>query len=174
MDDHDLNDSLFPVLDWVTGSIAALGAGILTFQEHQRSLQPSDLIVLYLIASSACDGIWLVLSSWIGQHRPVAILLLPKLLLICLESRDKESLLLQRCQGIPAEERAGILSRTFFWWIHDILEEGYQGILVNQELPAIDRKLSSGTLRQNVVEEWKQRGIRRCPFSSAIDTGSNH
>ena len=56
------------------------------------------------------------------------------------------------------EETAGILGRTFFWWINPILGDGNRKILVAEDLPNVDRALTSETLREKILLAWSDRG----------------
>lgn len=57
------------------------------------------------------------------------------------------------------EEKAGILGRTFFWWIIPILRNGNRNILVAEDLPSTDAKLASNVLRRRILLAWDQRGL---------------
>ena len=149
---------LFPEANLILGFLASLGIGYLSFQEHRRSIRSADLILLFLLASSICDSIWLVVPLYLDKPLPFVIRLLFKLLLLVFECQSKDSILLDKNIQLPPEETANLLSRAFFWWIHDILAEGYSKLLVNHELPPTDRELGSSGLRRGILRAWDQRG----------------
>ncbi|KAK0390693.1 hypothetical protein NLU13_0196 [Sarocladium strictum] len=129
--------------------------------EQIRSLRPADTIVTFLIASSACDVATLQFhlsgSAWVGIAVLSAGMLTLKLLLVVIESRNKRMILQDAHSRLPPEQLAGVLSRTFFWWINPLLASGNRKILKNEDLPPIDYKLSSRRLRRQILRYWDRR-----------------
>lgn len=118
--------------------------------------------------SLACDSAELGTTTYRDVTLPIAIPATAKvgvkLVLLVLESREKEKILRGHDVQWPPEELAGVLSKSFFWWINPVLAQGSRGILSGDSLPPIDRKLSSRTLRLKALRAWDQRGnsnIRR-------------
>ncbi|KAK0618103.1 P-loop containing nucleoside triphosphate hydrolase protein [Bombardia bombarda] len=148
--------------------VASFGLVWLSQLEHQRSARPSGLIQLYLISSLLCDLIQLTVPTiWLPGnfgHFSLGLMFAAKLILLCVESLDKQSVLLDRWRDLPPEERAGILSRAFVYWISPVLARGYKGALANHELPDIDRKLSSKDLRAAILQAWVQRSSSSLPL----------
>jgi len=137
----------------------AIGLGFLSAEEHKWSVRPSDTLVLYLVMSVMSDAVWLTLPSYLDKSASIGLQLFLKLALLILESRSKRSALLESYKDLPPEECAGILSRTFFWWITGLLSKGYRENLSGRDgLPAIDPVLSSGTLREKAITSWSQQG----------------
>lgn len=134
--------------------------------EHARSIRPSDLAVIYLLVSLVADAesLWKrTLTSAVGSltltgHILAAVSILAKLCLLVAESRSKERILHVSEEGRSPEQLAGILNRTFFWWINSILAQGYAGILDENSLPSLDRDLGSWRLRRRALTAWDQRG----------------
>lgn len=153
---------MLPISGWVLAFLAACGCEWLSLQEHDRSVRPSDLIVSYLLASSLCDAILATLPPVRGKPLLPAVQLVIKLGLLCLECRSKDAILLDDYKLLPAEERSGLLSRAFFWWIHDVLVQGYHSTLANHELPPVAEALRSETLRPEAVRIWEQQGSSPC------------
>ena len=114
-------------------------------------------MVLYLLFSSLLDTLWLCLPSHLNKPIDLVLGLVLKVVLLFSECRSKESILVGAYKHLPAEETANILGRTFFWWIHPILAEGYGNILLNHDLPSITRSLGSKGLREHAIEAWKGR-----------------
>ncbi len=154
---HDISSGFFVNSNLILAIVAATGLGWLSFQEHRRSVRPSDLAILYLTASSVCDVIWWTLPSSLPKTYGMASELVAKLLLVILECCGKESILLDDYRKMSPEEYANVLSRTFFWWIHPVLIDGYHKILMSHELPITDHKLSSDTLRRHATRAWVDR-----------------
>ncbi|KAE8345516.1 hypothetical protein BDV24DRAFT_178254 [Aspergillus arachidicola] len=91
-------------------------------------------------------------TSWV-----VARLALLKAVLIFLESGNKESILMPHCRDLPPEHLAGTFGKTFFTWINPILTKGYTDILTPQDIPGLERNLSSERLRRDILRAWDQR-----------------
>lgn len=132
------------------------------FLEHTRSIKPSDLAAVYLLASLACDAAELETTTYQDVTFPVALGVIAKLcvksLILVVESRGKGEILRRQYSQWPPEQLAGVLSRTFFWWINSILAKGNRDILTGDSLPPIDHKLSSMLLRHRALKAWDQRG----------------
>ena len=133
--------------------------------EHARSSHPSDLAVIYLLASLVGDtaALWKqAIISFVGPIASAGPLLAAvsislKLCLLVVESRGKERILHVSEDTRSPEQLAGILSRTFFWWINSILARGYAGILGKDSLPLLDSNLGSRILRRRALQAWDQR-----------------
>ncbi|EWY89932.1 hypothetical protein FOYG_07576 [Fusarium oxysporum NRRL 32931] len=130
--------------------------GPLLYMEHMRSVRPADLAVIFLLVSLACDAANALqegLDTWILPAMQLAL----KLLLVATESRSKQGLLKSPYDSQAPEQLAGILSRTFFWWINPILVLGNRIMLSGNDLPLIDDRLSSKQLRHRGLKAWDKR-----------------
>lgn len=141
-------------------SIASFVATALLFPllylEHVRSTRPADLAVIFLLVSLVCDlgvAVQEGLEEWLVPTTKITL----KFLLIAAESRSKQGILKSPYSSQSPEQLAGILSRTFFWWINHILALGNQIILSCEDLPPIDHLLSSEKLRHDGLKAWDQR-----------------
>lgn len=169
------------VLSGITSLIACLGLCPLVFLEHTRSVRPSDLSVLYLSVTLACDSVDLWTTVYQDTAASVALTdLLPaivniclKLVLVVLESQRKDKILRDGSDKWSPEELSGILSRTFFWWINSILAQGRRNILTEDSLPPIGAQLSSKLLRHQASVAWDQRGTRYNLLSSYEEKDSD-
>lgn len=139
-------------------SLAYMGLFPLLYLEHTRSIRPSDFAVIYLLVSIACD------ISEIGANAYQNVALLPaiarlcvKFLLIGIESRGKKAILRDASSQWSPELLAGILNRTFFWWINSILARGKHHVLAEDSIPPIDHEISSKLLRNRALKFWDQR-----------------
>ncbi|KAH9238350.1 hypothetical protein K456DRAFT_1746473 [Colletotrichum gloeosporioides 23] len=135
----------------------------LLFLEHSRSVRPSDLSIIYLLVSLACDAteFWLAfengeLNNTDALYMGIANLAL-KCVLIFAGSRDKASVLRNTSEQASPEEVGGVLSRTFFWWINPILARGNKFVLSGDSLPSLHTELSSEVLRRRALRCWDQR-----------------
>ncbi|TKW49738.1 hypothetical protein CTA1_5090 [Colletotrichum tanaceti] len=149
---------LFPA---VASFMACVGLCPLLALEHTRSLKPSDLGIVYLLVSMACDfaelGTGHYGNTTLEAVTPGIANLCLKFVLLIAESRGKKPILRDlRGQQSP-EELANILDRTFFWWINPILALGNRHVLTEENLPPMGRILSSKVLRQQALRAWDQR-----------------
>ncbi|KAK4444468.1 ATP-binding cassette-containing protein [Podospora aff. communis PSN243] len=126
--------------------------------EHRRSVRPSDLAVVYLLVTLVCDSIELATfmqgNGFSAAARLATASAAFKSVLLVLESRARDDILLER---VSPEESAGILARSFFWWINPILVKGNRKILTGDCLPELDHKLLSEQRRGNALAAWAQR-----------------
>ncbi|KAF4853365.1 ABC transporter atnG [Colletotrichum siamense] len=159
-----------PVTEFDIGQFAAIASFLacillcpLLFLEHSRSVRPSDLSIIYLLVSLACDAteFWLAFAS--GElnntdalYMGIANLTL-KFVLIFAGSRGKASILRNTGEQSCPEEVGGVLSRTFFWWINPILARGNKFVLSGDSLPSLHTELSSEVLRRRALRCWEQR-----------------
>ncbi|KAB5542688.1 ABC transporter [Coniochaeta sp. 2T2.1] len=148
-------------LSTITTFIAFLGLSPLLYFEHTRSIRPSDLAIIYTLVSFLCDAatLWCTSSQHVGRSCVVfnAASIAVKLLLIVVESQEKHLILQGRLGQWSPEQLAGILNRTFLWWINAILIQGYRLILVDESLPPLDHGLDSRLLRHRASQAWDQR-----------------
>ncbi|KAI8295000.1 Baeyer-Villiger monooxygenase [Colletotrichum sp. SAR11_240] len=135
----------------------------LLFLEHSRSVRPSDLAIIYLLVSLACDAteFWLAyeggkLYNDDALYMGIANLTL-KFVLMFAGSRGKASILRSTGEQSSPEEVGGVLSRTFFWWINPILARGSKFVLSGDSLPSLHTELSSEVLRRRALRCWDQR-----------------
>ncbi|KAF3807888.1 ABC transporter FUM19 [Colletotrichum gloeosporioides] len=135
----------------------------LLFLEHSRSVRPSDLAIIYLLVSLACDAteFWLAFESGELYNTDALYMGIPNLALKCVlilaGSRGKASILRNTGEQSSPEEVGGVLSRTFFWWINPILARGNKFVLSGDSLPSLHIELSSEVLRRRALRCWDQR-----------------
>lgn len=157
----------FTYIETASGFLGALALLWVSSLAHWRSIEPSSLIVAYLLAKLACSVLATV--SGVVHDRPLEIVrgcsIIP---LLFLEVQGKRPLLLAAYQLESPEVTANFLGRVFFTWINPILYSGYKRILHGDDLPPLDRALESRNLRQAILRAWDQRGpyISRLIFQS--------
>jgi hypothetical protein len=119
-------------------------------------MRPADIAVVFLLVSLGLD-IAVAIQDGLEQWLMPATKLTLTLLLVVTESRSKQRVLKGLYSSQAPEELAGILSRTFFWWINPILALGNQIVLSGDDLPPIDYLLTSEKLRRDGLKAWGQR-----------------
>ncbi|KAJ5383264.1 ABC transporter integral membrane type 1 [Penicillium concentricum] len=137
--------------------IATFAASYVSFVEDQRSVRPSDLLVLYLSASSICKlpqlrSLWLISSVEVCRYLSLASLLL-MVAIIAVESIPKTKILKSHYRGGTSEGKIGFWSRCFFIWILPFLQTGYREALDVEDVAEVDTNLqgqcSGGKLRKS-------------------------
>ncbi|EPE10420.1 abc transporter [Ophiostoma piceae UAMH 11346] len=144
------------------GLAAAVVASAVSFHDHRLSVRPSSILVLYLTVSLALDIVSLaspLQPRWQPFYLYMAMCFqaLAKLVLLLLECKSKSGILQDEYRSLPPEDLANILSLTYFWWLHDLLELGFSKILSPDDLPRIDTQLNAERLRQKIIAAWGQR-----------------
>jgi ATP-binding cassette, subfamily C (CFTR/MRP), member 1 len=150
------------IVSAIASFVACIGLCPLLFLEHIRSIKPSDLAVVYLLVSLACDSA--ELGTTVAENGTSAGVVLAtanlflKFVLLVAECRGKERIMRAPYSQWPPEQLAGVLGRAFFWWINPILAQGNRNILTADNLPPMDRTLLSKLRRHRALQAWDQRG----------------
>lgn len=139
---------------------------LLSYAEHTRSIRPSSLLNIYLFPSFLFD-IARIRTLWLRQYdregRTIAIISSVavgiKLLLLCLESTEKRSILRHEYKSCPAEATAGIFNRWFFVWLNPLFKKGYSNLMAVEELFALDKQLYSERLQENLESKWNSGNL---------------
>ncbi|KAI1780180.1 ABC transporter [Hypoxylon cercidicola] len=171
-----------------TFELLAVGAlcGV-SWIQHHWSVQPSSMVILYLLWCLIRDGFEALETVEEKRNLLMQDVLLPQLMvevaLLITENYPKGPMkALMYEHEISTEEEASILSRVFFGWINPVLIQGYSNVLLGSELPSIDTKLRSEPIRLAALRAWDQRskpenkmtlpkvllGCLKKPFLSAI------
>lgn len=138
--------------------------------EHRRSVRPSTVISAYLAFTILLDlaqarTLWLT-----GLSIPIAtvftIRLAGKLVLIALEVRSKRDVLKPEYQELPPEAIAGIISRSFQFWLNNLFATGFRTKLTVDHLSCLDPGLSGTHLSRKFKNAWmsRRRPERRLEF----------
>ncbi|KAF5582081.1 multidrug resistance-associated 1 [Fusarium pseudocircinatum] len=128
----------------------------LLYLERMRSIRPADLVVVFLLLFLGCD-MAVAIQEGLKERLIPATKIALRILLIATESRSKQQFLKIPYSLQSPEQLAGIISRTFFWWINPILSLGNQIILSVDDLPPIDQLLTAEKLRRDGLKAWDQR-----------------
>ncbi|OBT68976.1 hypothetical protein VE03_01419 [Pseudogymnoascus sp. 23342-1-I1] len=166
--------------------VATLGLCILSPLEHSRSVRPSSLALLFLVAYLSQSVFALLAPAFkvdVTEHFIVTtIRLILGTSLLLSESGSKRDVLKHAHRDRSPEELSGVVGRTFFWWINDVLRNGNNTILDPTTLPHNDQYLASNLLRSEMIQTWNQRAkpeskatlpltllyCLKYPFASAI------
>jgi ABC-type multidrug transport system fused ATPase/permease subunit len=77
-----------------------------------------------------------------------------KIMILLAEAVEKRKLLLEPYRGLSPEETSGIYSKSFFFWLNQLMVSGSQRILQNCDLYPIDSDMSSSILQQRMKNAW--------------------
>lgn len=139
--------------------IASLLFTWLCLVEHKRSIRPSTLTAIYLLAT-VCGNLLGAVPELLSFRTPDILLfwrcgeILVQMVLLVLESQNKTASLLCMYKGVSPEDSAGILSRTFWWWLMDLLAVGKQRILRVSDTPRLSSSLQPSLTRKAVLQAW--------------------
>lgn len=154
---------IFDVMSVSASMVAALGLGILCFLEQDGPARPSDLAVLYLLASVGCDLALLTMPARAYTSTrtsiPVVVRLSINTALLVSNSSGRRSVRSNSTPGKSPEESNGVLSRVFFTWINPILLKGYRRILTLEDLPPLRSDMRPERTRETILSTWGQRGM---------------
>lgn len=169
---------------------ATVGAIVLSYLDHQRSLRPSTLLSLYLSISiilsiARIRTLWLMESS-VAEPAVFTTMMVFNIIAFTLESVERKSSLKashhsdMRKEYAP-EQYSGLWVRTSFAWLLVTLRLGYSKFISVNDLPLLDTQLRSFVLRQKLTSTWatynqqkRHSLLRACfrafffSFSSAI------
>jgi hypothetical protein len=131
----------------------------LSYIEHGRNIRPSALLGTYLLFSLLFD-IVRVRTLWlIGQDTNVARIfttsVVSKVCILCLELKEKRYYLIGRDKLRGPEELSGVLSQGFFYWLNQIMVQGYRTVLSLEDLYPLDDELSAQSLQVRFSKEWE-------------------
>ena len=152
----------------VLTAAATLAAAIQSFLEDQRSLMPSDMLVVYFSASSLLyvprlRTLWLISSGALPQIM-WSVTFAGTVLLVFFESAKKTKLLRPPYQGIAtAEQATGFWSRGFFFWVLPFFQTGYATVMQLQDIPKVDTHLEEESAVTKLQTLWNRsrRGHHR-------------
>ena len=143
---------------------AFAGAIMLSYLDHIRSIRPSTVLAIFLstmtlLSVARVRTIWLV---WSTNSIPMVIPVLLSFILILtlvsllLESLEKRKNIDQTDPDATPEQFSGFWKRTSFAWLASTFRQGYRRILTVHELPALDPKLDTDVLLQQLESKWSK------------------
>ncbi|KAH8881831.1 putative ABC multidrug transporter [Thozetella sp. PMI_491] len=128
----------------------------LSFKTHTSSHGPSVLLGSYLFLSTLFDAVRIRTLWLMGFSTPLTALFTAslglKVLVLTLEEMSGSG---EEGQ-CSSEERAGVISRTVFWWVNGLMKLGYSQPLSVEKLPTIDSSMSSECLWERVGKKWER------------------
>lgn len=171
----------------VLNIIATMTAAIHSFVEDQRSVAPSDVLVIYFSVSAVLGiprlrSLWLMPSANVCGGLWTSVYIFTVLMLF-VESAKKSKLLRPLYRKLTTEQICGFWGRSFFIWVLPFFQAGYSSILGMDDIPDVDDDLQGQRSGAKLQRAWgitkdqrkrKHRLLRaafrayRWPFLSAV------
>ncbi|KEQ92274.1 hypothetical protein AUEXF2481DRAFT_47927 [Aureobasidium subglaciale EXF-2481] len=137
--------------------VAIIALSILSPREHDRSVGPSTLLVVYLSVRTTTS---IFILPFMRGKLPLIVVALKAFLEaadLVVESRSKRGFLLAEYQDIAPEDASGPWSKVSFAWINPLLFVQQTLTFSLWSLPQAPRRLDPALLRQKILEAWDQR-----------------
>ncbi|KAE8452406.1 hypothetical protein EG329_001107 [Mollisiaceae sp. DMI_Dod_QoI] len=140
--------------------VDAIGLCVLSHAEHLYSIRPSAIINVYLLITlpfdiARCRTLWML-----GSTKSVAAAFSSAIGIKCIvliaEAVEKRQILLSRYRHTSPEATSGIYSRSFFFWLNNLMRTGFTRVLNNEDLYPIDDNMTSRFLYDRAQETWKR------------------
>jgi hypothetical protein len=145
------------IADPALAIVEAIAIAALSYMEHVKSTKPSVLLSSYLILTIILD-VALTRTFWLRSGIPAiagvfTTSLAIKIALLVLEECPKTKLATGKKPS--RESSAGVISRTFFWWLNRLLLGGSRQILTLEDLDPIHEKFDSTKLSADLETLWE-------------------
>ena len=126
--------------------------------EDQRSVQPSDMLVLYFSISSILfiprlRSLWLLSSASVPKGLWTAIFTVTTIIAF-VESLKKTRFLRPSYRGISLEEMTGFWGKSFFIWVLPLFQAGYSKLLQLDDIPKVDTDLQEQSTWTDLNRSW--------------------
>nr|QIW91876.1 TRT [Phialomyces arenicola] len=139
----------------IIGFLASPIFAFLSHREHYRSARPSTILTVYFLGTIPMDAARARTLLRMPGNRAIGSIFTTivccKLILLVLEAKEKRKLM-SRC--FPPEQTAGILNRSFFWWLNPLLLAGYKQSLTADELLTVDDGIALEEWQEKIRDKW--------------------
>jgi ATP-binding cassette, subfamily C (CFTR/MRP), member 1 len=133
---------------------------VLSSYEHTRTVAPSSVIGLYVLASLISDiarlrTLFLLHTSATQSIGTIlALSTAIKLCVIFTEAASKRHILLDRYRNLPLESTSNVYSKFVFWWLNGLLRHGSLRVLQVGDLYEMDESMSSTVVGRKFQQAW--------------------
>jgi ATP-binding cassette, subfamily C (CFTR/MRP), member 1 len=144
----------------ILGLVSTLGACLLSWLDHYRSIRPSTLLAAYFSISSLLAVPRLrtlcLIPGAAGAAVTFGLILGLNLLNLWLESLSKHEHLLspQKYAGLGSEPFSGLWKRIGYAWLLMTVRVGYAKILTVDDLPDLGLQVRSHVLLSKLEKAW--------------------
>ncbi|KAI1406922.1 P-loop containing nucleoside triphosphate hydrolase protein [Hypoxylon sp. FL1857] len=141
---------------------ANVGALAVSFLEDQRSVRPSDLLVLYYSASTILGiprlrTLWLLSSDYLIAKAIWTILFAVTAGVVVLECLAKTKHLRPTYKtGLTFEQTTSFWGQSFFIWLLPLFRMGYGNIFLLRDLPDVDQDLREPVAWAELAASWRR------------------
>lgn len=141
--------------------LAVATAGLLSWLEDQRSVRPSDLMVLYffvatILAIPRARTLWLLSPVVKIQAILWTLVTIASACVFCLESSHKTQLLRLAYRQSSKEHTSNFWVRSFFIWVLPLFQSGYRSILALHDMPEVDHDLQGESAENRLLRSWSK------------------
>lgn len=131
---------------------------VVSFMEDQRSIRPSDILIIYFSSLVIVDiprlrSLWLVSAAAACRGLLTAIYVL-NIFVVLLESTKKLGILQTVHRNVTLEQAIGFWGRSFFLWVTPFFQVGYSSVLSVEDIPVVDEDLQSKMARDKLESAW--------------------
>ncbi|KAJ5354982.1 uncharacterized protein N7496_012194 [Penicillium cataractarum] len=138
---------------------AVAAAALLSWLEDQRSVRPSDIMVLYffvatLLALPRARTLWLLSPVVKLQAILWTLVTIATAGVLCIESIHKTQVLRLAYQQSSKEYTSSFWVRSFFIWVLPLFQSGFSSILALHDMPEVDRTLQGQSAENRLHQAW--------------------
>lgn len=138
--------------------LCTLGLCVLSHLEHVRTIRPSAIMNGYLLLTLVFDIARLRTLFISNASHAIsgcfASMVAVKAMVLFTEATEKRGILLEPYRNLSPEETSGIYSRSFFFWLNQLMTTGFRRPLHSNDLYPIDSEMSSAVLRGRIQRAW--------------------
>lgn len=144
-------------------NIIATGAAILlSFLEDQRSIKPSDLLVVYysaeiLLSLPQLRSLWQIPTASVACRALWTTILVFNTGVLISESIHKPRFLRPIHQKTTREGILGFWGQSFFIWVLPVLQNGYSKVLGIDDIPEMDADQQAQLTQEELEKAWGAR-----------------
>ena len=135
----------------------SLSIPVLSWNEHMRSVSPSNLLCFYLFFSTLFDSVQ-ARSLWLRGNSTIAgtftATLSIRFLMLIAELQEKQRYLKPPYAAYSPEVKGGMVNRVVFWWLNPLLARGARGLLDPNHLFPIDSHLEAEAVQTKFSVKW--------------------
>lgn len=146
----------------VVSLISTFAAAYTSFMEDQRSVAPSDILVLFFSVTSLLNlprlrSYWLISeSSMISCRNLWTTICVVTIAIALAESITKTKLYRQQYKTTTKEISSGFWLRSLFIWLLPFLRVGFSKVLQLQDIPDVDVDLQGQTAKERLQVAWER------------------
>ncbi|KAJ5592008.1 uncharacterized protein N7459_002377 [Penicillium hispanicum] len=141
--------------------IAVATAGLLSWLEDQRSVRPSDLMVLYFFTTSVLAlphvrTLWQLSADATTPAVVWTLVTIGTVAVSVLESIHKTRLVHLVYRESSKESTASFWIRSFFIWVLPLFHSGFSTVLSIHDMPEVDRALQGKSAERKLQLAWSK------------------